>query len=295
MTTFFQRSFALSLVSLALGAATAGCGFLKKGSAEAGVEQEAAVVETVDAAPPPSAGPVASNEDDVARFPDEKKIENAATTVQRLTNVRDIPNIGKVSATLNKGGTVTQIAQRDKFFLVVFENPKDQKRLMGWVNQDSFTAAPAADAGIKALTCTAPEVPLTSDGPFCGKVCAADTDCPTGQACKGAANKFTNNKVGDAVTVCTVFTAPVKAVDGGAGKLGLSTPVFVPPVPVVIPIPNADVSEPGGGKCPVGFSLVAKDNKCHKNCVIGQCRKETTFCIKCGTAQVCSGNRELCK
>ena len=87
----------------------------------------------------------AANENDISRFPDEKKLDNVAGTIQRPTNVREIPGIGKVVATLAKGGTVTEIAQRDTFFLVVFENPKDQKKLMGWIGQESFTAQ--VDAG----------------------------------------------------------------------------------------------------------------------------------------------------
>jgi hypothetical protein len=269
-----------------------GCGlFGKKGGDAADAEAEAAVAEVADAAPPPAAAPAASNENDVSRFPDEKKLENVTATLLRQTNVREIPGIGKVVATLAKGGTVTEIAQRSTFFLVVFENPKDQKKLMGWISQDAFTAQ--ADAGLKVLTCTLPESPLFSDGPFCGKICANDVDCPTGQACKGAANKFVNAKLGDAVTVCTVFSPASARPTLPVAPVAPTTPV-APVVPAVLPIPNVDVSAAVGGRCPVGFTLV-KDGQCHKNCVIGQCRKETTFCISCGAAKVCSANRDLCK
>jgi hypothetical protein len=288
MTTFSSgiRLVSCSIALASLVAFVSGCP--KKAADGADAEAEAAVAEVAEAAPPPVAAPAAANENDVSRFPDEKKLENVAATIQRQTNVREIPGIGKVVASLAKGGTVTEIAQRSTFFLVVFDNPKDQKRLMGWISQDAFTAQ--ADAGHKVLTCTAPETPLISDGPFCGKICAADTDCPTGQACKGAANKFVNAKLGDAVTVCTVFSP-------AAPKPALSVASAVPPAPVppaVLPIPNADVTAATAGRCPVGFTLV-KDGQCHKNCIIGQCRKETTFCISCGAAKVCSANRDLCK
>jgi predicted flap endonuclease-1-like 5' DNA nuclease len=291
MTTF---SPGIRLVSCVVALAAlvpfvSGCP--KKGGDAADAEAEAAVAEVAEAAAPAAPVAAATNENDVSRFPDEKKLENVAATIQRQTNVREIPGIGKVVATLAKGGTVTEIAQRSTFFLVVFDNPKDSKRVMGWISQDAFTAQ--ADAGLKVLTCTAPETPLFSDGPFCGKICAGDTDCPTGQACKGAANKFVNAKLGDAVTVCTVFSPgtpravlPVAAVEAGAPP--------VAPIPAVLPIPNADVTAATGGRCPVGFTLV-KDGQCHKNCIIGQCRKETTFCISCGGAKVCSANRDLCK
>ena len=290
MTTF-SRGIRLVCCSIALAALVpfvSGCP--KKGGDGADAEAEAAVAEVAEAAAPAAAVAAATNENDVSRFPDEKKLENVAATILRQTNVREIPGIGKVVATLAKGGTVTEIAQRSTFFLVVFDNPKDSKRIMGWVSQDAFTAQ--ADAGLKVLTCTAPETPLLSDGPFCGKICAGDVDCPAGQACKGAANKFVNAKIGDAVTVCTVFTPPTPKAVLPLAPVAPVAPVAV--VPAVLPIPNADVTAATAGRCPVGFSLV-KDGQCHKNCIIGQCRKETTFCISCGAAKVCSATRDLCK
>jgi hypothetical protein len=279
-----------SLALAALVPFVSGCP--KKGGDAADAEAEAAVAEVAEAAAPAAPVAAATNENDVSRFPDEKKLENVAATIQRQTNVREIPGIGKVVATLAKGGTVTEIAQRSTFFLVVFDNPKDSKRLMGWVSQDAFTAQ--ADAGLKVITCTAPENAIVSDNvTLCGKICTTDAQCPSGQACKGRANLFANGKIGDIVDVCTVFTPatpkpvlPIAAVEAGAPP--------VAPVPAVLPIPNADVTAATGGRCPVGFSLV-KDGQCHKNCVIGQCRKETTFCISCGAAKVCSANRDLCK
>lgn len=300
MTTLFKGAFrTIWILSIVSFAGMVGCGlFKKKGGDEADAEAEAAVAEAVDAAPPPAAAPIAANVDDVARFPDEKPIENVAATIQRTTNVREIPSVGKVVATLAKGGTVTEVAQRGTAFLVVFENPKDQKKLMGWVGQEAFTAPPATDAGIKVLTCAAPEVPLISDGPFCGRICAGDADCPAGQACKGAANKFTNAKFGDAVTVCTVFTpgaAKPAVVTVDAGRAAVTPPPPPPPPPAALPIPNADVSPPVAGACPVGFLLVNKDGQCHKKCTVGQCRVATKFCSPCQGTTVCTSTLTFCK
>jgi len=262
----------------------------KKGGDAADAEAEAAVVEVAEAAAPAAAVAAATNENDVSRFPDEKKLENVAATIQRQTNVREIPGIGKVVATLAKGGTVTEIAQRSTFFLVVFDNPKDSKRLMGWISQDAFTAQ--ADAGLKVVTCTAPDTAIVSDSvTLCAKVCAADADCPSGQACKGRANKFVNGKTGDIVDVCTVFTPatpkavlPVAAIEAGAP---VATAV------AVVPTPPGNIGDPVGGRCAPNFSLV-KDGKCHKNCnLIGQCGADK--CILCGAAKVCSANPNLCK
>ncbi len=300
MTTHFQGAFrnlfVLSVLSLA---GMASCGLLKKkGAEEADAGEDAAVAEVVDAAPPPAAAPVASNVDDVARFPDEKAIDNVASTIQRTTNVREIPAVGKVVATLAKGGTVTQIASRGTAFLVVFDNPKDQKRVMGWVGQESFTAL-TFDAGVK-LTCAAPEVLLTNVGdlPFCGRVCVNDPDCPAGQACKGHANRSTNGKIGDAVGVCTVFSAGPAAATATASARGPLVPPTPTPPPVVVPIPVVDVADSLGGRCSVGFQLVAKDGKCHKICTVGQCRGNFKCAAPgpaCGGASVCAVAATFCK
>jgi predicted flap endonuclease-1-like 5' DNA nuclease len=290
MTTFSPgiRLVSSSLALAALVALVSGCP--KKGGDAADAEAEAAVAEVAEAAAPAAPVAAATNENDVSRFPDEKKLENVAATIQRQTNVREIPGIGKVVATLAKGGTVTEIAQRSTFFLVVFDNPKDSKRVMGWISQDAFTAP--VDAGLKPLTCIAPETPLLSDGPFCGKICAGDADCPAGQACKGAANKFVNAKLGDAVTVCTVFSPatkpalPVAAVEAGAP---------VAPVPAVVPTPAGNVGAPVGGRCAPNFTLVAKDGQCHRNCLlIAQCGA-TDKCVICNGARVCANSVNFCK
>ncbi len=294
MTTPFQGAyrniFVLSILSLA---GMSACGlFKKKGADEADAGEDAAVAEVVDAAPPPAAAPVASNVDDVARFPDEKAIDNVAATIQRVTNVREIPAVGKIVATLAKGGTVTEIASRGTAFLVVFDNPKDSKRVMGWVGQEAFTALPAVDAGVKVLTCTAPEIALISDLPFCGRTCVNDPDCPAGQACKGHANKFVNAKFGDAVGVCTVFNASTVAPTRTAVAV-------TPPTPVVIPVPVVDVADSVGGRCSVGFQLVGKDGKCHKICsAAGQCRGNFKCALagpQCGNVAVCATIPTFCR
>lgn len=289
MTTHFTGAFrTISVLTAVSVLCAAGCGlFKKKGADEADAADDAAVAEVaVDAAPPPAAAPIAANVDDVARFPDEKPVENVAAAIQRNgTNVREIPAVGKVVATLAKGGTVTQIATRGTAVLVVFTNPTDQRTLMGWVGQEAFTAAPVVDAGIKVLTCTAPEVALQSDGPFCGRTCASDTDCPAGQACKGAANKLVAGKLGDAVTVCTVFSRPaVAATTVDAGRAVAVTPALA-----------------ATPKCPAGQAFVNQDKACHvTGCKVGSCPAGQPLCVNCpgvGNGFICvsAGQRQLCK
>ena len=160
---------------------------------------------------------------------------------------------------------------------------------MGWINQDSFTA-PGATPASRSLTCTLPETPLFSDGPFCGKICANDVDCPSGQACKGAANKFVNAKLGDAVTVCTVFTpaAPPTRV-----RRGSSTPAL-PRGRRPFRRPPANVGRSRvGGRCAPNFILVAKDGQCHKNCSHQRVPAATKFCSSAARRKVCTANREF--
>lgn len=177
-------------VTLTIFASVANCNLLKKKTdADAGDDAEAAVVETVDAAPAPTApAALATNEGDVARFPDETKLADVAATTLRPFNVREAPPAGDLVLLIPKATVVTQIAQRDKFFLITFDNPNAPgTRLMGWVHRDAFSAV-VVDAG--PLVCKTGEVALVGDTPFCGRLCNVDTDCPAGQACRGSGTKL---------------------------------------------------------------------------------------------------------
>jgi hypothetical protein len=289
MATISRGIRLISVVSLVgLIPLVMGCGLLKKkGDDAADAAAEAAVAEVAEAAAAPAAAPAAANENDVSRFPDEKKLENVSATLLRPTNVREIPGIGKVVASLTKGGTVTEIAQRSTFFLVVFTNPADQKSLMGWISQDSFAAPVAITA--KPLACTLPESPLMSDAPFCGKICVNDVDCPSGQACKGHANKFVNAKLGDAVGVCTIFTPPTAAVVATAAAIG--GPRAIPIGPLAAQPASVGVVAPGRlGACPVDFAVM--NGQCHRKCATAGgagCPAAASKCVACGASgNVCA-------
>lgn len=314
------RQLSRGAAVLFLLAAVANCDALKKklgGGADAGADGAVVTVEVPDSAPPPVAGPLAANEDDVARFPDETKIEVPAT-VQRPSNVREVPAVGKVIAALAKGAAVTQIAQRDKFFLVTFDDAKTPgRKLMGWVINDAFVPVAAADAGVKPLTCTPPDIALFSDSAFCGRACAKDSECPAGQVCKGSATRLKNGKPSDSVTVCSAAVthdagAPHAADAGGAfiaptpGRLAslFGTDAGAKPVDAgAAPTPAApagdlDVVEPVSGKCATGFFLVPKDKKCHRLCPgFTECKQAATQrCVGCGAGiKVCSAVNGLCQ
>ena len=279
-----------SVLSLLL--AVAACDMLKKKGADAGDEGGATGANSADTdaatTPPPSAG-TAANVDDVARFPDETKINDVNATIKRGFNVRDSPPAGHLVAGVSPGQTVTEQASRGKYFLIVFDDAKSGKKLMGWVHADAFSAAPP-DAGV--LTCTNGEIPLQGDVQFCGKVCSADGDCPAGQACKGSAAKLKDGKAGDSVQVCTVYATPdagskllttvdagQTAIDAGGGNL---------------PTPTTDIVPAVNGKCPANFVLVRKDLKCHKMCPKNSDCRPGFRCGKCEGNQVCNDQPNFC-
>lgn len=114
-----------------------------------------------------------ANESDVARFPDEKKLDERAVLQWSSSKVRKKPQ-GDPVVSLPKGTNVTKIAEHQGFFLITFADPKDSsKRLMGWVFKDAFTA----------------EVPLESE-PLPGNKCPAGAvfreDAATGKHCSRA-------------------------------------------------------------------------------------------------------------
>ncbi len=301
MRILVRSSTALVLVMFVVSCSS----LLKKKQVEEDAGLEASVVseEVADAAPVPGPEALATNEGDIARFPDETKIADEEAMLQRAYNVREAPPAGVVIVGLNKGTTVTKIASRERFFLILFDDAKAPgTKLMGWIHRDAFSAV-IPDAG--PLVCAKGEIALFGDSPICGKLCSEDKDCPTGQACKGSASKLLpNGKAGDGVTVCTIFhphdagapkppavvdagkpaDASAPAVDAGKVDAGVTPPVDAgaatkadagaTPKPDAGPAPTptgpaADVVAPTGGKCPANFVLVQKTGKCHRSCATG--------------------------
>jgi hypothetical protein len=310
-----MKSVVRGAASLAFVMFVVSCSGLLKKKAEEDAGLEASVVtEVADAAPAPAPAALAMNEGDVARFPDETKLADVAATLQQTYNVREAPPAGTVIVGLSKGTTVTQIAQRGVSYLIVFDNPKAPgTKLMGWIHRDAFSAV-VQDAG--PLVCPKGEIALFGDTPFCGKLCSDDKGCPSGQACKGQANKLLpTGKAGDVVTVCTVFhphdagaPTPPRVVDAGPAPAPV-VDAGKAPAPVVdagpAPAPTGpaqDVVAPVNGKCPTSFVLVNKTNKCHRLCTTSmantECRNRPNyFCVRCDkdTKQVCVDTRDQCK
>ena len=236
--------------------------------------------DVVDAAPPEvvvldAAAPAAeaSNEADVTRFADETKLDHVARATQAVvTTVRKAPPSGAVIATLAKGTAVQEIAQRDKFSIILFADPKDPtKKLMGWVFQEAFIGgATTPQKPTVTNPCPAGQQLLIGEQDFCGKVCKVAADCPNGQACTGSAKLFgLDGKVGEPVSVCSFLagirdagppTPPV--VDAGPAKPDAGADAGVQGQTV------AGVQQPpdAAGACPPSFILVVLDKMCHRTC-----------------------------
>ncbi len=295
----------------------------KKEVPDAGAEPEPSSEPTTEpttepSTPPPST-PLASNSEDVARFGEETKLANVHALVVLAANARESPPNGPVVTPLPKGTEVTEIAQRDAYILAVFANPKNtSESLMGWIFAPSLGGAAVAPAvvvptiktdggAVVRVDASVPvPVPPTScpagltlvmvDLPVCAKICAEDKECPTGQACKGSANKIVNGKAGDGVTTCVVYH-PHVAHDAGAPATvkDASAPAVTVDASVAPAATGPEVA-PTAGKCPATYVLVAKDGKCHKDCTASAAVCGSARCTKkCGTTQsVCLVNAATC-
>src|SRR4051794_1236147 len=108
MKTLVRASTALALVMFVVSCSSL---LKKKGEEDAGLEASV-VSEPVDAAPAPAPAALATNEGDVARFPDETKLADVGATLQRTYNVREAPPAGEIIVGLSKGTAVTEVALR---------------------------------------------------------------------------------------------------------------------------------------------------------------------------------------
>lgn len=281
---------------LALSFVVAGCNPLaKKADVDAGVDAAVTAADAVDAAPVPQPAVLATNQGDIARFPDESPIANVRATFMRAYNIRESPLAGAIILGLPKGAVVTQIAQRTTYVLIVFDNPKQAgSQLMGWVGKDAFSAV-VADAGAPP-TCPSGETALMSDSAFCGRICMAEADCAPGTSCRGSATRLGKT---EAVKVCVALgpaSLTTATPDGGAAVVadgGLQSSADAGPAEdVVAALP--------GSKCPGNFVFVKTTGKCHRPCTTStsktECRNNPYFCDKCDVdmKHVCLDSHTQC-
>lgn len=309
---------AVGLIPLVIG-----CDLLKKlkkdgadaSADEAGAQTSDAVIDATTPSVDPSvpelgAAPKGSNENDIARFPDEKPGTLAVATVQVAdAHARTVPPNGDLVANLKKGSSVTQISERGNYVLGVFDNPKNSNdTLMGWFSKASFSpVAVRSDAGtVTDINCPAGQSLLVVDlQTFCGKVCTVDTNCVAGkETCRGNGVRIVKGKAPEQVKTCLAIAtatrdagAPPVVVVADAGVPVVVKDAGTPVIPVLDagrPIIPAGIEEyPSLGQpCLPGYLILAKDGFCHKVCT-GTCRalKCTT---RCGTPQSICVKPSLC-
>ena len=232
----------LSIVTLALPLlGLASCGLLKKGGA-GDASADADTTAAVDASVPTV---TASNDADLTHPPDAAKLDSPEdTTIQGWSaTVKTAPGSGTTVATLAKGTAVSKIASHDKYFLVLFDSPKDpSKKIAGWVTADVFTAhaviilkdggahgdgGAGKDAGAAVVTADAGSAPQPTAAPGIPTPPPGTVEvAPTNGACPA---DFSLGK--DARCHKNCSSSP--SVCGGArctSKCGTSGPVCVTPM-----------------------------------------------------------------
>ena len=160
--------------------------------------------------PEAAPAPVAANDSDVTKYPDQNSDNMAPLTVHTFVHARtEASNTsGKLVAQLKAGQTVDEVADHSGFDLIVFADPNDATRkLEGWAPHTAFVALPfhlldgggvvvtdggtpvVADAGpgpgpapVAGYSCVkqtagACPSPYTVSGAVCRLSCSAPTDC----------------------------------------------------------------------------------------------------------------------
>jgi hypothetical protein len=170
----------------------------------AGCPRSVGTVATADAG---AATNEPANANDITRYPYEKKLKDVSATLLKDGVVRKSPPNGTPITTLPKGTSVTQIAETSGAFLVTYDDASG-KRMMGWIEENAFSTAPAPvahggggggggshDAGPAPPppppgTIFTPPVNGQCPSGFvkstagCYRACSADSDCPSATKCK---------------------------------------------------------------------------------------------------------------
>jgi hypothetical protein len=231
----------------------------KHAATDAGADDAATAV--ADAGP----APLAANEAAVTRYPDETQVNHVATTTKwTASNVRTQAGqgAGELVSVIKAGTDVEKIAERQGYFLVVFNDPSDATRKdMGWVSQAVFTPEPSHKH--VAVHCTGGQAAILLQGgeETCVTPCTQDSNCAKNTVCNGAGVLSNNGAPGAATKFCGPSAAPAPTppgmVDAGA-------------------LPSAkrlDVKKGSDGKCPGGYAA------CGAACRL-QCGKDAD----CGVA-----------
>ncbi len=217
-----------------------------------------------------AAGPLAANELDVVRYEDESAVDHAALTIKTpFANAYRAYPKGDVVTTLKAGANVTQIAERNGYYLVTFDAPFPPARtLMGWMAKFAFdervaaamTADAGADAGAKVPRCVNDKLEyLALQDPVrrdyrCAYLCKDDLECKnSGAVCEAAILPEPSGAIVPATQFSTVCT------DAGAGPIKPTRKI-----PSLFGVPHR-----GDGKCAAGFVTAPKTGTlCYRGCKV---------------------------
>jgi hypothetical protein len=170
----------------------------KKPGDDAGADGAASASAVPEAAP----APVAANDSDVTKYPDQGNDYMAPLTVRMTANTRTEASstAGKVVGQIKAGETVDEVADHGGFDLVVFPDPSDATRkLEGWAPHTIFTAQPIhyVDGGIPVpVVVDAGPTPPPSTGFVCVKQNPPGT-CRAGYSVSGAVCRTTCSVASD--------------------------------------------------------------------------------------------------
>jgi len=160
----------------------------KKAGNDAGADGAAA-----SAVPEAAPAPVAANDADVTKYPDQNNDNMAALTSHMLVHARtEASNTGgKLVGQIKAGQAVDEVADHEGFDLVVFPDPSDATRkLEGWAPHTAFTAQAirVGDGGIPVVPVTADAGPGPGPAPVAGYSCVKQTAgaCPPPYTVSGA-------------------------------------------------------------------------------------------------------------
>jgi hypothetical protein len=178
---------------------------LKKQAPDAGDgAAEASASAEVEAAP----APLAANEADVTRYPEEKAASGTATIEEYSASLHtQTGGKGNLVAVLKKGTEVDKIAEHAGYALVVADDPKDSTRkIMGWTPEGAFVllAVHKGDGGVAGdggmAHADGGPAPTPSTQPASGSVCVKQTapgKCPPGYVVSNAVCRTTCSTAAD--------------------------------------------------------------------------------------------------
>jgi hypothetical protein len=252
----------------------------KKGGAGDAAAEAAAVASasaTIDAAPAQEA----ANQNEVKKYPDQAKIDHVPATVMwTVANVRTAAGSGDLVATLKKGTSVQRLADKEPYWLVLFDDPSDSSRKVeGWASHLVFTPEPQHDAGKVHPPCAgkgAVLILLEGNVEECVTQCTSDSDCGAGKACDGDGVLSNNFQPGAAIQFCRIGNKGTTPSDAGTAP----TADAAPPAKAVKVPPDAK------GACPESYAVV-------KSGSTAWCRLKCSKSADCGlpaatcTAGVC--------